>query len=170
MKHFWTQHVSVLQWDHRLIRCVKKYSYCARNLQRPAAVGATYEREASRIIPDDRSHAFLRMCCGRRHNSANVLGWRRASESARGTVGHHLVDVVLPTRNGVTIRKCCVGRPTEHQAILLHHLGLFHPNSLQIAQVQGRPGHTGIENTGVYSSNCRGSKHCKSSFRRGFQA
>jgi hypothetical protein len=30
-----------------------------------------------------------------------------------------LVDVLLPTRSGVTIRKRCVSRPTEHQAILL---------------------------------------------------
>ena len=33
-----------------------------------------------------------------------------------------MVDVVLPTRNGITIRKRCISRPTEHQAILLHHL------------------------------------------------
>src|SRR5207244_756882 len=37
-----------------------------------------------------------------------------------------LVDVVLPTRNGVTIRKRCISRATEHQAIqnvewLVHH-------------------------------------------------
>src|SRR5260370_24638778 len=41
-----------------------------------------------------------------------------------------LVDVVLPTRNGVTIRKRCISRPTEHQAILLQHLNLHLPNSL----------------------------------------
>jgi hypothetical protein len=29
-----------------------------------------------------------------------------------------LVDVLLPTRNGVIIRKRCISRPTEHQAIL----------------------------------------------------
>ena len=46
-----------------------------------------------------------------------------------------LVDVVLPTRNGVTIRKRCISRPTEHQAILLQHLGLSLPHSLEIVQV-----------------------------------
>jgi transposase len=46
-----------------------------------------------------------------------------------------LVDVVLPTRNGVTIRKRCISRPTEHQAILLQHLNLHLPNSLEMAQV-----------------------------------
>ena len=46
-----------------------------------------------------------------------------------------LVDVVLPTRNGVTIRKRCISRPTEHQAILLQHLNLCLPNSLEMAQV-----------------------------------
>jgi hypothetical protein len=35
-----------------------------------------------------------------------------------------LVEVALPTRTGVTIRKRCVSRPTEHQAILLQRLGL----------------------------------------------
>ena len=46
-----------------------------------------------------------------------------------------LVDVVLPTRNGVTIRKRCISRPTVHQAILLQHLNLHLPNSLEMAQV-----------------------------------
>ena len=35
-----------------------------------------------------------------------------------------LVDVVLPTRSGVLIRKRCVARPTDHQAI---HTGLLFP-------------------------------------------
>ena len=43
-----------------------------------------------------------------------------------------LVDVVLPTRCGTTIRKRCVTRPTDHQAILLHHLGLHLPESLSM--------------------------------------
>jgi transposase len=38
-----------------------------------------------------------------------------------------LVDVVLPTRTGVSIRKRCVSRPTDHQAILLQRLGLQIP-------------------------------------------
>jgi Transposase DDE domain len=42
-----------------------------------------------------------------------------------------LVDVVLPTRNGVQLRKRCVSRPTEHQAILLQRLGLTLPTYLQ---------------------------------------
>src|SRR6266852_5707804 len=46
-----------------------------------------------------------------------------------------LVDVVLPTRNGVTIRKRCISRPTEHQAILLQRLNLHLPTSLELAQV-----------------------------------
>src|SRR6266478_876619 len=46
-----------------------------------------------------------------------------------------LVDVVLPTRNGVTIRKRCISRPTEHQAILLQHLNLHLPSSLEMAQM-----------------------------------
>src|SRR5438128_6346724 len=46
-----------------------------------------------------------------------------------------LVDVVLPTRSGVTIRKRCISRRTEHQAILLQHLNLHLPNSLEMARV-----------------------------------
>ena len=46
-----------------------------------------------------------------------------------------LVDVLLPTRNGVTMRKRCVRRPTEHQAILLQRLGLQPPSSLEMARM-----------------------------------
>jgi transposase len=46
-----------------------------------------------------------------------------------------LVDVLLPTRNGVTMRKRCVSRPTEHQAILLQRLGLQLPSSLEMARM-----------------------------------
>ena len=46
-----------------------------------------------------------------------------------------LVDVVLPTRTGVAIRKRCVSRPTEHQAILLQRLGLELPTSIEITEL-----------------------------------
>lgn len=42
------------------------------------------------------------------------------------------VDVILPTRCGQQIRKRCIGKPTEHQAILLYKLGLTLPRSLEI--------------------------------------
>lgn len=45
-----------------------------------------------------------------------------------GTIS--LVDVILPTRNGVDIRRRCVRKPTEHQAILLSRLGLTIPSQL----------------------------------------
>jgi transposase len=45
------------------------------------------------------------------------------------------VDVVLPTKKGHEIRKRCVTRPTEHQAILLARLGLHLPNHLRAASV-----------------------------------
>jgi transposase len=44
-----------------------------------------------------------------------------------------IVDVVLPTRSGVEIRKRCISHPTEHQAILLQRLGLQLPAALEIA-------------------------------------
>jgi len=42
-----------------------------------------------------------------------------------------LVDVVLPTRKGLDIRRRCVRRPTEHQAILLDRLGLNLPRQIR---------------------------------------
>jgi transposase len=42
------------------------------------------------------------------------------------------VDVVLPTRSGLEIRKRCVSRPSEHQSILLYKLGLELPPSLEL--------------------------------------
>jgi len=42
-----------------------------------------------------------------------------------------VVDVLLPTRAGPVIRKRCVSQPTEHQAILLHRLGLSLPTGLE---------------------------------------
>ena len=46
-----------------------------------------------------------------------------------------LVDVVLPSRAGVSIRKRCVSRPTEHQAILLQRLGLEIPAHIEFADL-----------------------------------
>jgi transposase len=43
------------------------------------------------------------------------------------------VDVALPTRNGVTLRKRCIGQPTEHQLVLLQRLGLKLPAVPEIA-------------------------------------
>ena len=39
----------------------------------------------------------------------------------------HLVDVVLPTKSGIEIRKRCVTQPSQHQAILLQRLGFQLP-------------------------------------------
>jgi len=45
-----------------------------------------------------------------------------------------LVDVILPTRSGIEIRRRCVSQPSDHQAILLHHLGLHLPSHLPTAE------------------------------------
>jgi hypothetical protein len=42
-----------------------------------------------------------------------------------------MVDVVLPTKSGVNIRRRCVAQPTKHQAILLQKLGLTLPTHLE---------------------------------------
>jgi transposase len=41
------------------------------------------------------------------------------------------IDVILPTKSGIEIRKRCITKPTAHQATLLHHLGLTLPMSLR---------------------------------------
>jgi transposase len=41
-----------------------------------------------------------------------------------------LTDVILPTRNGIEIKLCCVSKPDTHQQILLQHLGLKIPSRL----------------------------------------
>jgi len=46
-----------------------------------------------------------------------------------------MVDVVLPTRNGLDVRKRCISQPTEHQRILLQRLGLSLPVALVQAQM-----------------------------------
>ncbi len=44
------------------------------------------------------------------------------------------VDVVMPTRSGIEIRRRCVSQPTDHQAILLQHLGLHLPSHIPITK------------------------------------
>jgi hypothetical protein len=44
-----------------------------------------------------------------------------------------VMDVVLPTRKGATIRKRCVAQPTPHQQFLLQRLGLRLPVSLAVS-------------------------------------
>jgi transposase len=46
-----------------------------------------------------------------------------------------VVDVVLPTREGIEIRKRCIAKPSEHQQILLHKLGLQLPSNLRMVEM-----------------------------------
>ena len=46
-----------------------------------------------------------------------------------------LVDVVLPTREGIEIRKRCISRPSDHQQILLENLGLKLPEKIVRSQM-----------------------------------
>jgi transposase len=71
---------------------------------------------------------------------AYVLWKTLAQRCQRAGLGHEprrvfeelgkiqLVDVVLPTRQGTEIRRRCVTQPTDHQAILLTHLGINLPS------------------------------------------
>ena len=46
-----------------------------------------------------------------------------------------VVDVILPTRSGVELRRRCVTQPTPHQAILLQRLGLYLPSHLEVTEL-----------------------------------
>ncbi len=46
-----------------------------------------------------------------------------------------VMDVVLPTSDGIEIRRRCVNRPNEHQAILLDRLGLQLPRYLETTEL-----------------------------------
>lgn len=46
-----------------------------------------------------------------------------------------VVDVVMPTRKGIDIRKRCITRPTDHQAILLDRLGLHLPSQTRMVKM-----------------------------------
>jgi transposase len=46
-----------------------------------------------------------------------------------------MVDVVLPTKQGINIRRRCVAQPTKHQAILLQLLGLTLPTHLKVYEL-----------------------------------
>jgi len=50
-----------------------------------------------------------------------------------------VVDVVVPAKNEVQIRRRCITRPTDHQAILLQHLGLSLPPSLRLTDAAAVP-------------------------------
>lgn len=49
--------------------------------------------------------------------------------------GIKMMDVVMPTRKGVQLRKRCVSRPTPHQAILLDRLGLRLPSHIEMRKM-----------------------------------
>ena len=46
-----------------------------------------------------------------------------------------MMDVVLPTSEGIEIRRRCVSRPNEHQSILLDRLGLQLPRQLEASDL-----------------------------------
>ncbi len=46
-----------------------------------------------------------------------------------------VVDVVMPTKSGVTIRKRCIAQPTKPQAVLLQGLGLQLPQRMKVQEM-----------------------------------
>jgi len=46
-----------------------------------------------------------------------------------------MMDVILPTSEGIDLRRRCVSRPNEHQAIVLQRLGLELPKALETTEM-----------------------------------
>ena len=46
-----------------------------------------------------------------------------------------VVDVVMPTKSGVAIRKRCIAQPTKQQAVLLQHLQLALPQRMRMQEM-----------------------------------
>jgi transposase len=46
-----------------------------------------------------------------------------------------VMDVILPTADGIELRKRCLSRPSDHQALLLHALGLELPSNISQTQM-----------------------------------
>lgn len=63
---------------------------------------------------------------------SRMAGWGDEPRKVFEELAISLVEVALPTRRGITIRKRCISRPTEHQAILLHRLGLKLPSAIAV--------------------------------------
>jgi hypothetical protein len=87
-----------------------------------------WHQEEKRVLP----HIFLCFL-------ANVF-WKTLGQlSEKASLGNEprrilaelgelrMMDVVLPTREGIELRHRCISTPTEHQQILLDHLGLRLP-------------------------------------------
>lgn len=62
------------------------------------------------------------------HRRSNPVGEKLILSQALSRI--KLVDVVLPRRDGTEIRRRCVTRPNDHQAILLQRLGMNLPSHL----------------------------------------
>jgi hypothetical protein len=89
----------------------------------------------------DRVHAHILVCF-----LAYVLWKTLGQMCARAGLGDEprkvfdelaqiqMVDVVLPTRNGIELRRRCIAQPTKHQAILLARLGVSLPTNLKLMQ------------------------------------
>lgn len=57
---------------------------------------------------------------------------RQVLEELKGIT---MVDVVLPTRQGIELRRRCISRPEPHQAILLDRLGLRLPAQIKMSEM-----------------------------------
>ena len=60
-----------------------------------------------------------------------------------------MVDVILPTRQGIEIRRRCVSRPEPHQAILLQRLTMTLPETVDIPDTLQKREANVVEKTGA---------------------
>ena len=106
--------------------CSERLCKVASDRRRPTLVEVTLAVHGDLDL--DRLKDALGQLCRRAHLGDEPHQVLDAIQQTR------LVDVVLPTRQGVGIRKRCVTRPTDHQAILLDRLGLRLPRGVKLTE------------------------------------
>lgn len=130
------------RFEHRIdARLEKVLASCQNRKWKKEAI----DRRVGQIMAKNSQAAGLYEVAVEEVDGRAVVSWRK-NETWRQWAGlgdepHRvfeelgtirLVDVVLPTRDkNLGIRRRCVARPTEHQAILLDRLGLRLPRQLR---------------------------------------
>ena len=153
----WTKKESVRKWVTLTDRCyvlrsnVKDWTHeelCQAYMQLTEAESAfRIQKSDLRIRPiwhpkEDRMLAHILVCF-----LAYVL-WKTRAQLCHGAgledeprrvfdeLGKlRVMDVILPTSEGIEIRRRCISRPNEHQAILLERLGLQLPRYLETTEM-----------------------------------
>jgi len=127
-------------------RCITKIAEGLRKIEagceRKKHTVGEVERRIGRLL-ERHSHAaaLFKITTYRTDDGRVALLWEKAGlgNEPRKILDElsqiQVVDVILPTRSGIELRRRCVTQPTKHQAILLQMLGLHLPNHLAVTEL-----------------------------------